>query len=105
MDNQILNTILTRIENLGASFSSFSTKQNEMLKDIKEMKKNIKDLRDDVDTIYTVQQEDHKTLQKQENILNIHTKQLNELIFITENNKDEHIEFDKRISTLESLIS
>jgi len=76
-----------------------------MKQDIKIMKQDIKDLRDDVDTIYTVQQEDHKTLQRQEHILNTHTKRLNELIFIAENHKDEHIEFDKRISTLESLIS
>ncbi len=69
------------------------------------MKDSIKRLDDDIYTVYTLQQEDHKILQKQTEILNIHTEKLNTLINISNNNQDEHTDFNKRISRLEALIS
>lgn len=98
MENDALNIILDRLDNIDSSINQLSDVQQEM-------KKDIKGLREDVDTIYTVQKEDHNILQKQEKTLNIHTERLNQLIALAEENKEEHLEFDKRISRLEALIS
>ena len=96
---------LTRLDAMEASLIQLQNTQDEMKDDIKTIKKNVKDLRDDVDTVYTVQQEDHKTLIKNTDLLNVHTGKLNTLISIANNNQDEHTDFDKRISKLELLIS
>ena len=65
----------------------------------------MKSLEYDIDTVYTLQQKDHKILVKHSELLNDYTNKLNTLIFITNTNQNEHMEFDKRISILETLIS
>ena len=99
------NSLIAKQEQFEETQKTLIAKQDEILREQKAMRKDILDLRDDVDTVYTVQKENHKTLQKHTAILNKHTEQLNLLIQSTEKNKEEHIQFDKRISKLEALIS
>ena len=159
MENEILNLILNRLDNIDASLKELhigqtliqkeqqemkkeqqemkkeqqemkkeqqemKKEQQEMKKEQQEMKKELEEvkieiekvkkdikgihhtnkwLRDDIETIYTLQQEDHKILLKHENILNIHTEKLNLLISLAEENKEEHANFEKRISRLEAI--
>lgn len=147
MENEVLNTILNRLDSINSSIKDLYNSQEQFRQEQKEMKedinginstignmqddisgihssidsmqvkidnlqenmcavqlninglgKNSVTLRDDVETIYTLQKDSLR-------ILNVHTKQLNKLINLAEENKEEHSDFDKRISRLESLIS
>lgn len=71
--------------------------------DINGIHKTIWWIQDDIQTIYTLQKEANKILSRHDNLLNTHTKKLNILMNLAENNKDEHMEFDKRTSRLEAL--
>ena len=98
MENDALNLILKHLDEMKDDIKTVK-------EDVKTIKKNVKDLRDNVDTVYTLQQDDHKILLKNTDLLNIHTERLNTLISIANNNQYEHNDFDKRISKLELLIS
>ncbi len=105
MENDVLNLILNRLDEMKDDIKTVQDHVKTVQDDVKTVQKNVKGLRDDVDTVYTLQQDDHKILLKNTDLLNIHTERLNTLISIANNNQYEHNDFDKRISKLELLIS
>lgn len=131
MDNEVLNLILNRLDNIDSSLKELHidqthikeeqqeikaeqqamkeeqhfirNEQTTMKEDIQAIKEDIKEihrtdkwLRDDIETIYILQQEDHK-------LLNKCIEQLNILIALANDNQYEHANFEKRIARLEAL--
>ena len=77
--------------------------QQAINEDIKGIHHTNKWLRDDIETIYILQQENHKLSLEHEKLLNKSIEQLNFLIALASDNKYEHASFEKRISRLEAL--
>ena len=71
----------------------------------REVTKQLTDLRTDVDTIYTLELDSRKTLKENTDILHEHSNILNELIKFAKVNQEQHVDFDKRISFLEAIVS
>lgn len=67
--------------------------------------KELSDLRTDVDTIYELEKDARNTVKSHTEILNNHSKKLDQLINLSNINQEQHEDFDKRISFVESVVS
>ena len=64
MENDVLNLILNRLDEMKDDIKTVQDHVKTVQDDVKTVQKNVKGLRDDVDTVYTLQQDDHKILLK-----------------------------------------
>ena len=88
-----------------AFHNEFNTFRDEQIAFRNEVTKQLADLRTDVDTIYVLEVDSRKTLKENTDILHEHSNILNELIKLAKVNQEQHEDFDKRISFLESIVS
>ena len=78
---------------------------NGLKDDVSKLYKVTNGLRDDVDTIYELQKYDNQLLLKQDKTCISHTDQLNEIIGLLRKNTIDHLEFENRLTKLESSVN